>query len=103
MTYALSRPLRLSFDTYAGLTGVHPELIRRMAALGLLELYRDAEGNLWFDPSAVATMARIRRLRAGLNINYAALGLVLDLLDRIDQLEQSRQREPSRLRGSTWT
>jgi chaperone modulatory protein CbpM len=103
MSYALSRPLRLSTETYARLTGVHPELIRRMAALGLLEVYRDAAGNLWFDPSEVAAMARIRRIRAGLNVNYAALGLVLDLLDRIDQLEQSRQRQPSRLGVPTWT
>jgi chaperone modulatory protein CbpM len=103
MSYALSRPFRLSTETYSRLTGVHPELIRRMAALGLLEVSRDAEGNLWFDPSQVAAMARIRRIRAGLNVNYAALGLVLDLLDRIDQLEQSRQRQPSRFRGSTWT
>ena len=29
-------------------------------------------------------IARIQRLRAGLALNYAALGLVLDLLDRIE-------------------
>ncbi len=32
-------------------------------------------------------MARIKRLRASLSINYASLGLVCDLLDRIAALE----------------
>jgi hypothetical protein len=35
----------------------------------------------------VAILARIQRLRSGLSLNYAAIGLVLDLLDRIDVLE----------------
>ena len=33
----------------------------------------------------LAAVARIQRLRAGLALNYAALGLVLDLLDRIER------------------
>jgi hypothetical protein len=35
----------------------------------------------------VARLARIQRLHATLSLNYAAIGLVLDLLDRIDVLE----------------
>jgi chaperone modulatory protein CbpM len=35
----------------------------------------------------LATLARIRRLHAGLPLNYAAVGIVLDLLTRIDELE----------------
>jgi len=38
-------------------------------------------------------------LRAGLSLNYAAIGLVLDLLDRIDELEEASRRTGSR----TWT
>ena len=34
-----------------------------------------------------AAMARVQRLRAGFGLNYAALGLVIDLLDRIAALE----------------
>ncbi len=87
-TYALTRPNRLGLDTYARLTGVHPELIRRLVALGLLETTRDARGGLWFDTTELRAMARIQRLHHGLNLNYAALGLVSDLLDRIEQLER---------------
>jgi hypothetical protein len=87
-TYALTRPDRLGLESYARLTGVHPELIRRLVALGLLEARRDVGGGLWFDTTQVRAMARIQRLHHGLNLNYAALGLVIDLLDRIAQLER---------------
>jgi hypothetical protein len=87
-TYALARPNRLGLDTYARLTGVHPELIRRLVALGLLETTRDAEGGLWFDTTELRAMARTQRLHYGLNLNYAALGVVIDLLDRIERLER---------------
>lgn len=84
---ALVRPSRLSPDTLARRTGLHPDLIRRFVALGLLDVARDSAGEVWFAPSAPATIARIQRLRAGLSLNYASIGLVLDLLDRITQLE----------------
>ena len=35
----------------------------------------------------MSAMARIQRLHEGLNLNYAAIGLVIDLLDRIAELE----------------
>jgi chaperone modulatory protein CbpM len=39
-----------------------------------------------------ATVARIQRLRGGLSLNYASIGLVLDLLDRVDRLEAALRR-----------
>lgn len=90
--YAIARPYRLNLDSYALLTGVHPELIRRLVALGLLDISRDSQGGLWFEPSQVRAMARIQRLHMGLNLSYASLGLIVDLLDRISQLERSQRR-----------
>jgi len=86
-TYPLARLRRLSVTMLARRTGVHPELIRRFVALSLLEVARDSAGELWFSVTAPATVARIQRLRAGLSLNYNAIGLVLDLLDRIEALE----------------
>jgi DNA-binding transcriptional MerR regulator len=77
----------MSLDAFATAGGIHPELARRLVRLGLLEPTRDAAGRLWFGPAQLARLARARRLRAGLALNYAALGVVLDLLHRIDQLE----------------
>ena len=100
--FPLARPHRLSLDSYAQVTGVHPDLVRRLVALGLLEVTRDAQGRLWFDPSQVREMARIQRLRMSLNLGYCAIGLVVELLDRIAELERAQRRTPRR-GGAPWT
>jgi DNA-binding transcriptional MerR regulator len=92
--YLLTRPVQESLESVAVRSGLNPDLVRRFAALGLLDCTTDRNGRLWFAPSTVHTLARVQRLRAGLNLNYAAIGLVLDLLDRIDVLEaQVRSRQ----------
>lgn len=96
MRYALVRSqpagLRLDLDSFARAAGLHPELVRRLVALGLLEPARDVAGRLWFAPEQLPAAARLQRLRAGLCLNYSALGVVCALLDRIAALE-SAQRE----------
>jgi chaperone modulatory protein CbpM len=87
VTYALTRPARLDLDSFARVTGTHPDLVRKLVSLGLLDAESDAAGRLWFAPSQRAALARVQRLRAGFALNYAAIGLVTDLLDRIAVLE----------------
>lgn len=55
--------------------------------------------DLRFEPSALVTVGRIQRLRTGLGLNYAAIGLVLDLLDHIEELESASRRR----RTPPWT
>lgn len=93
--YPLTRPWGLSLEAFASRSGLHPELVRRLVALGLLRATRDATGQLWFAQAELVTVARIQRLRAGLSLNYAAIGLVLDLLDRIDVLERALRARPA--------
>jgi hypothetical protein len=99
IAYPVTRPTRLSLDRFARQAGLHPQLVQKFVALGLLDAKRDATGELWFQPEALVTLARVQRLRAGLSLNYAAIGLVLDLLRRIDELEAASRRARSR----TWT
>ena len=86
---AARRPLGapLGQEEFARGCGLHPELVRRFVALGLVPAVRDRDGALWFTPRAIAEVARLQRLRAALPVNWAALGLVADLLDRITELE----------------
>jgi chaperone modulatory protein CbpM len=86
-TYALSRPVRLDLESFAHATQTHPDLIGKLVVLGAIDAETDSTGCLWFYPAQVASMARIKRLRASLSVNYATLGLVCDLLDRIAALE----------------
>ena len=92
VTYAIVRAPRLSLEEFAAVTGLHPDLVRRLVALGLLEADRDAAGGLWFPRGELAAVARVQRLRAGFALNYAAIGLVTDLLDRIAALEAALRR-----------
>ncbi|HEX2357121.1 MAG TPA: chaperone modulator CbpM [Micromonosporaceae bacterium] len=88
----LALPTRLSLARFARRAGLHPELVERFVALGLLTAQPDATGRLWFAEGELRTAARIQRLRAGLALNYAAIGLVLDLLNRIDDLQAAQRR-----------
>jgi chaperone modulatory protein CbpM len=88
--YALihaTRAVRLNLGAFARESGTHPELVRRLVALGLLEAHQDPSGELWFSRSELAALGRVQRLRAGFSLNYAAIGLVTELLDRIATLE----------------
>jgi chaperone modulatory protein CbpM len=101
-TYVLAPVHRLSLEAVAGRSGLHPDMVRRLVTLGLLEVHRDAEGRLWFPSTAPLTLARIQRLRAGFCLNYAALGLVMDLLDRIAVLEATLRRSGVRSDDTSW-
>ena len=98
VTYAMVRATRLSLDEFAVVTGMHPDLIRRLVALGVVDAGRDPAGELWFPRGQLAAMARVQRLRVGFGLNYAAIGLVTDLLDRIAVLEAALRgsRRPGR-------
>jgi chaperone modulatory protein CbpM len=96
MTYPIAQPTRLDLDAFARQAGLHPLLVQQFVALGLVDADRDAAGELWFRPAALLRVARVQRLRAGLSLNYAAIGLVLDLLDHIEELEAASRRSGSR-------
>lgn len=97
MSYSLipsPRPgrVRLRLDVFARATGTHPDLVRRLVALGVVEAERDQAGELSFASDEVGALARVQRLRAGFALSYAAVGLVTDLLDRIAVLEARARR-----------
>jgi chaperone modulatory protein CbpM len=101
--YALVPVPRLSLDTVARRSGLHTDLVRRFVALGLVDAERDASGRLVFDATAPAVLARVQRLRSGLCLNYASIGLVLDLLDRISLLEAALRDRGRRSDSPPWT
>ena len=98
-TYTIVRVQRLDLEAFAAATNLHPELVRRFVALGLLDAHTDASGGLWFARSQIPVAARLQRLREGLDLNYAALGVVVELLDRIATLEAELRRRPTSTGG----
>jgi hypothetical protein len=99
VNYAIVRATRLSLEEFALLSGLHPDLIRRLVALGIIDADRDPAGELWFSRGELAAVARMQRLRAGFALNYAAIGLVTDLLDRIAVLEAALRAQAVRRPG----
>ncbi|MET7420736.1 chaperone modulator CbpM [Dactylosporangium sp. NPDC005555] len=92
MSFALVRAARLPLEDFASAAGLHPELVARLVTLGLVEVTAGPGGTPGFAVRELATVARIRRLHDDLTLNYAAVGVVLDLLDRIDELEDRLAR-----------
>lgn len=103
MTFALAQIPRLDLETFARTTDLHPEFVCRLVALGLLSPVPDAAGELWFPRTEIAAARRLQRLRAGLSLNYAALGVVVDLLDRIAELEGALRQRYQPTGGQPWT
>lgn len=81
--------------------GVHPDLIDRFVALGLLDYAgHHAGGEAHFHSEAVAIVGRILRLRNQLGVNYAGIGVILELMTRIEELEgQIRELERKVMAG----
>lgn len=83
-----------SLADFSAAAGLHPQLVRRFVTLGLLMPHRDGPGDMVFDAVHLARVARIQRLRAGLGLNYAALGVGRDLLARIKELKAALRARP---------
>ncbi len=85
---------RLTLESLCAAANLHPDLVERLVAYGLLEPISRQESVLWFDVRAVRRLKKICRLRDDLGINLPGIAVVLDLLERIEVL----QRQVTRLR-----
>ena len=94
----------LDLNSFAYAAGLHPDLVVRYVELGLLDPRVDSAGRWAFEAADLTAVARIQRLRAGFGLNYAAVGLVLDLLDRLAARDTSlAARDTAREGGPPWT
>lgn len=87
----------------AARTGVHPELLDRFVRLGLIEFSGSTMDGEWvFGPDVIPVIGRIIRLRNELGVNYAGVGVILELMSRIEALESRvRELEHARSRESS--
>ena len=85
----------LTPDDVASRCGVHPELIDRFVRWGLIDTVMvKSDGVPLFDWEVVPLVRKIMRLHQDLGVNFAGVGVVLELLSRIETLEaQIREME----------
>jgi DNA-binding transcriptional MerR regulator len=72
--------------------GLHPDIVQRFLEFGLLEPAEVTGAEIMLDPVALRRIGVIQRLRYDLGINLAGIGVILDLLDRIDALQRGGRR-----------
>lgn len=82
----------LSLTELARQSGCHPDLVERLAWIGVIDSIAMPGAGLRFETSSIARLRRAMRLRRDLGINANSLGLVLDLLERIEDLEDELNR-----------
>lgn len=88
MNLPVIRTRLLHLDDFSERCGLHPDLVRRFVVLGLVEPESHRDETMRFTVAQVRRVERMRRLRRDLGLSYNALGLVLDLLERIEELER---------------
>jgi chaperone modulatory protein CbpM len=97
---------RISLDGLATQAGLHPDLVRRLVGLGLVEPSGGTRAAPLFRRQDAALLTRALRLRRDLGLNYAGAVLACELLAQIDELEARRRpaAPPPRQREvMTWT
>jgi hypothetical protein len=82
----------IEVEVLAREAGLHPELVRRLLRLGVVEPAGGTARTPLFPRDAAATLARTARLRRDLGLNYAGALLASELLARIEKLEERLRR-----------
>lgn len=70
------------------ITGITQRLLNYFLELGLIEPVESKTGLLWFDISTVPRIRMIQRLRSDIGVNLSGISIILDLQDRILQLQR---------------
>jgi len=83
---------QLTLEMLAATAEIHPGLVERFVACGLLEPAEWIGPMLLFDAAAVPRLQMILRLRRDTGVNLAGIDMILDLLDRIRALERENQQ-----------
>lgn len=76
----------LTMDELGRRVGIQREEVHKYFLFGLIDPHADTPEPL-FNEEAVIRIRKIERLRVDLGVNLAGCGLVLDLLERIEELE----------------
>ncbi|HXG49387.1 MAG TPA: MerR family transcriptional regulator [Methylomirabilota bacterium] len=78
-----------SIETAARLAHVSRRLIAVYCRQGLVAPVMDPDSGGWrFNDEAIRRLRQIESLRAACGMNLSAVGIILDLMDEVDRLQQ---------------
>ena len=86
MDFDMDEPLTLEF--VAASCGTNRSLVARLAYQGLIETLESEAGEPRLPRRAVMQLRRMQRLRRDLGVNFAGAAVILDLVQRLEQLNR---------------
>jgi len=90
-------PRRLTLAELAQAARLHPELVERFVECDLLTPVEQESSLLLFEEAAVLRVQAIQRLRQDLGVNLAGIAVILDLIERLRELQRELDSLRSRL------
>jgi chaperone modulatory protein CbpM len=78
----------LTFDVVAETVGARRSLVVRLAQQGLIETVESGAGEPRLPRRVVVQLRRMQRLRRDLGVNFTGAAIILDLVQRIEQLNR---------------
>lgn len=75
----------------AQLTGLHPQTVRLYERLGLVSPKRVNRKNRLFSEADIQRLLQIRRFTQEMGVNLAGVEIILDLLQKIEQMQEEME------------
>jgi DNA-binding transcriptional MerR regulator len=88
---------RLTLEELAQAAHLHPKLVERFVACDLLAPVEQGGSRLLFEEAAVLRVQAIQRLRQDLGVNLSGIAVILDLIERLRDLQRELDWLRSRL------
>jgi DNA-binding transcriptional MerR regulator len=77
----------LTVDDLASAAGLNSDAVETFSRFGLIEPCLRTGSRLLFQESSVERLQRIQRLRHNLGVNSAGVGVILEMTERIEDLQ----------------
>lgn len=77
----------LSLEELACAANIHPQIVRHFLEYGLIEPTEQVGTHLLFDGNLIPRLRTIQRLRMDMGVNFAGIAVILDLMEKVQQLQ----------------
>ena len=82
----------------AKLCDLHPQTLRMYERLGLVKPARISSKNRMYSDSDIERLLQIQRLTQEMGVNLAGVEVILDLLEKIQRMQEQMDTEMERMR-----
>ncbi len=82
----------------ARLCQMHPQTLRMYERMGLVEPMRSNKKNRMYSESDIERLQQIQRLTQVMGVNLAGVEIILDLLEKMQKMQEDSDSEMERLR-----